>query len=449
MRPNIVYLHAHDAGRFCEPYGMPAVTPALMKLAREGVLFRKAFSAAPTCSPSRAALLSGQYPHQIGMLGLTGQGWRFTDYSRHLVRVLGSLGYHTALAGCEHEAPKDDLGVLGYAELLDDKEQGEFYQPSITHAEEFIAREAARASAQDAGRPFFLSVGTDEPHRNNIARPDLGIGTESEIFSKTRYYDVSRLDARYTAPLANLPDLPEIRRDVASLAVGVGIMDEYFGRVIDAIDHHGLGDSTLIIATTDHGIEFAGGKKTLSDLGTGVFLIIRGPGGFRGGRVVEQIVSQVDLFPTIMELIGAKAPAWLEGSSLLPVATTAGSSEPVRDFVFTEQTYHGSLEPIRAVRSERYKLIQRKVTPAPRMRHAGPTTPLLEAIGWYERSDAAEEFYDLYLDPQEACNRIDDATLSEEIGAHRTAITTWMTTTNDPFVSGRLPQPPERQDSRG
>lgn len=157
---------------------------------------------------------------------------------------------------------------------------------------------------------------------------------------------------------------------------------------------------------------------------------------------MEQMVSQIDLFPTIMEVIGAEPLDGLEGSSLLPVVREPQSSEPVHDFIFTEQTYHGSLEPIRAVRSERYKYVQRKVTPAPRMRQAGPTTPLLEDVGWYERSNATEEFYDLYLDPQEACNRIDDPRLSDELSAHRAALTTWMTATNDPFISGGFPAPP-------
>lgn len=438
MRPNIVYLHSHDAGRFIEPYGFPVHTPALMRLAREGVLFRKAFAAAPTCTPSRSALLSGRYPHQCGMFGLTGQGWRFDDYGHHLVRVLGEEGYHTALAGCQHEAGHDDLSPLGYHEVLDPEDPGEFHQQSLERAEEFIARQAA-GGAPERG-PFFLSVGIDEPHRNNIARPALGIGDESARFSKTRYYDPDRLDARYTAPLANLPDLPEIRRDVESLREGVRIMDEYMGRIVDAIDQQGLRETTLVVATTDHGIEFAGGKKTLGDLGTGVMLIVRGPGGFEGGRVIEPVVEQFDLYPTILELAGANPRPWVEGRSLLPLVR--GETGRLHDFVFTEQTYHGSAEPLRAVRSERYKLVRRIITPAPVKRHDGPTTPLLEEIGWYERSDATEELYDLYLDPQEACNRIGDPRYSEVASELSSALDAWMERTGDPFPSGSFPEPP-------
>ena len=434
MKPNIVYLHAHDAGRFAQPYGYPVETPALMAFARQGVLFRKAFAAAPTCSPSRAALLSGRYPHQCGMFGLTGQGWRMADYGHHLVRVLGEEGYHTALAGCQHEAAHTDLSPLGYDEVLDGEHAGEFYQDSTTRAEEFIARFASGSG------PFFLSFGIDEPHRNNIARPALGIGKESARFSKTRYYDPDTLDWRYTAPLPHLPDLPEIRRDVESLCEGVRIMDEYMGRIIGAIDHHGLRDQTLIIVTTDHGIEFAGGKKTLSDLGTGVMLMLRGPGGFEGGHVIEPIVEQLDVYPTILELIGAKPRPWAEGKSLLPLVR--GETGSLHDYVFTEQTYHGTLEPIRAVRSERYKLVRRKRTPAPIMRQDGPTTSLLEGLGWYERADDTTELYDLYLDPLEACNRAGDARCARVLGDLSRALDSWMERTADPFATGDFPEPP-------
>ena len=87
--PNIVILHAHDCGRWCSPYGAPVNTPHLAAFATQGIVFRHAFSTAPTCSPARASLFSGHYPHQVGMYGLAGpQGWAFDDYGKHLVHSL-------------------------------------------------------------------------------------------------------------------------------------------------------------------------------------------------------------------------------------------------------------------------------------------------------------------------------------------------------------------------
>ncbi|MFP4356269.1 MAG: sulfatase-like hydrolase/transferase, partial [Phycisphaerae bacterium] len=103
-RPNIVYIHSHDTGRYIQPYGYPVDTPRLQAFAEQGALFRKAFCAGPTCSPSRAALLSGQSPHNAGMLGLAHRGFCQMDFSRHIQHVLGEHGYETALSGMQHVA---------------------------------------------------------------------------------------------------------------------------------------------------------------------------------------------------------------------------------------------------------------------------------------------------------------------------------------------------------
>lgn len=84
---NIVYLHAHDAGRWIQPHGYAVSTPNLQRFAEQGVTFRQAFATAPTCGPSRCSLLTGRYPHEVGVYGLPGaQGWGLSDYSQHLAR---------------------------------------------------------------------------------------------------------------------------------------------------------------------------------------------------------------------------------------------------------------------------------------------------------------------------------------------------------------------------
>ena len=118
--PNIIFLHSHNSGRFIEPYGHAVPTPNLLRLANEGVLFRHAFAAAPTCSPSRAAFLTGQYPHSSGMLGLAHRGFALADPERHIARTLGAHGYETALCGIEHLAPHQNprVDVVGYDKVL-------------------------------------------------------------------------------------------------------------------------------------------------------------------------------------------------------------------------------------------------------------------------------------------------------------------------------------------
>lgn len=438
---NIVYLHAHDAGRFVQPYGYPVETPNLMRFAKESMLFRKAFAVSPTCAPSRAALTSGQYPHQVGMYGLPGlQGWLFDDYGKHLVRQFNRWEYLTVLAGVQHEADHQDFSCIGYQRVLESEhparpQPGEFYPETIDKVERFLA-------TYDRERPFFLSIGIDEPHRDNIPRPELNLHGKSDRFSKTRHYDPNRLDYRYTAPPPWLPDLPEIRRDMESFREGVRLMDEYMGRVFYALEHAGLSDTTLVIVTSDHGIEFPGGKKTLSDQGAQVMLMLRGPANtpFNGGQVVEPMVSHLDLYPTLCDLLEKEVEHPLAGKSLLPLAR--GDVDTLHKQIFTEQTYHGPLEPLRAVRTERYKLVRHYEDTAPLLRHDGPSAAIMENVSWYDRPIGREELFDLYLDPLEACNRAADPAYQSIKKDLQERLDKWMHETGDPFPTGVFPAPP-------
>lgn len=432
---NIVYLHAHDAGRFVQPYGYPVETPNLLAFAKQSVLFRKAFCTTPTCAPSRVALATGQYPHQVGMFGLPHEGWRLSDFSLHWVRNLREWGYETVLAGVQHECVRADIAELGYERMLDTRpEVGEFYQETLDHVERFLA-------TRKDDRPFFLSVGIDEPHRDNLKRPEINLHGKSDRFSKTRYYEPEKLDSRYTMPPPWLPDLPEIRQDMESYRFGVKLMDDYMGRVLFALQQHGLEGNTLVIVTSDHGIEFPGGKMTLSDQGTQVMLMIRGPQdtGFTGGRVLEPMVSHLDLFPTVCELIGRQPKQQLMGKSLLPLVKDEVSQ--LHRYIFSEQTHHVERgpEPQRAVRTERYKYVVRHFEKGPIMWHDGPTTPVMREAGWYNRPQQKEALFDLYLDPMEACNRIGDPALADVRAELSGVLQQWMEETGDPMARGEFP----------
>src|SRR3712207_1473568 len=116
-RPNVLYVHSHDTGRYVQPYGHAIPTPNIQRLAEEGVLFRQAFCAGPTCSPSRSGLLTGQSPHSSGMLGLAHRGWALDNYGQHLVNTLRGAGYSSTLIGVQHEAA--DPTQIGYDRIVD------------------------------------------------------------------------------------------------------------------------------------------------------------------------------------------------------------------------------------------------------------------------------------------------------------------------------------------
>jgi N-sulfoglucosamine sulfohydrolase len=412
QRPNILYIHSHDTGRYLQPYGYAVPTPHIQRLATEGVLFRQAFCAAPTCSPSRAALLTGQAPHSSGMMGLAHRGFALRDYGQHIVHTLRAAGYTSTLIGMQHVAA--DPAVIGYDRVAD--------VPS-SHASA-VAPAAVEFLSGKPQKPFFLDVGFDETHR-----PFHDPGPTE--------------DPRYVRPPAPLPDTPETRADMAAYLASARVLDGAVGSVLDALAANGLADNTLVISTTDHGLAFPGMKGGLLDHGIGVSLIMRGPGGFTGGKVVDAMVSQIDLFPTLCDLLDIPRPAWLQGESFLPLVR--GERAEGDEAIYAEVTYHAAYEPQRAVRTKRWKYIRRfgeRRGPVLPNVDDSPSKDVWLAHGWRERTIPAEQLYDLVFDPNEACNLAGDpayAVVRQEM-ANRLA--RWMFDTDDPLLRGPVPAPP-------
>ena len=414
-QPNIIYIHSHDTGRYVQPYGHAIPTPNIHQLAQEGVLFRQAFCANPTCSPSRASLLTGQWAHSCGMGGLVNRGWSLPHPERLLPRVLQDAGYQTVRAGFQHVV-KDPLAG-GFERILEEGDKAE--------------ERAAAFLAEVHERPFFLDVGFSATHRKGRGFDPPPAGEMPT-------------DPRYVRPPAPLPDAPETREDMAAYIDAARTLDAQIGRVLAALDECGLRDDTLVVCTTDHGIAFPLMKCHLSDHGMGVMLIVRGPGGFAGGQVSDALVSQIDLFPTICALVGIEAPAWLQGTSLLPLVN--GERDAVREEVFAEVNYHVCYEPQRAVRTARWKYILRLHD---RSRPLLPdcddslSKDFMLAHGWREREEAEERLYDLFYDPHETRNLAADPAYAEVLAALRERLARWRQDTDDPLLREPFFMPPQ------
>ena len=407
MGPNIVYIHTHDTGRYISPYGYDVPTPNIARLAREGALFRKAHTAAPTCSPSRAALLNGNWPHENGMIGLVHRGARLADPGQHLARVLAGAGYDNVLVGLQHVAPKDELSALGYDEIID---------LAANHAADVGPAAADWLSRRRSDRPFFLSVGFFETHR---------VYPEADV----------RDDPRYLSPPPGYPDTPNTRMDTARLHTSLRSVDDAVGLVLAALDAGGLRTDTIVIFTTDHGLPWPEAKCNLGDAGTGVALVIRGPRGFSGGKVIDALVSQIDIFPTLMEVIGLPRPLWLRGESLLPLLGAAGLE--IRSEIFAEVTCHAAAEPMRAIRTQEWLYIKRfdggglRVLPNV---DESDTKRLYVEHGWTASPPAARELYNVVLDPLEKRNCVDDQDCAQITEALDAKLHEWMVATNDPLL---------------
>lgn len=413
IRPNIIYLHSHDTGRYVQPYGFGVPTPNIQRLAEEGVLFRQAFCAAPTCSASRTALLTGQSPHSAGMTGLVNRGWQLNDYNQHLLHTLRGAGYHTVLGGLQHL--HQERTHLGFDQII--------APPKSTMVAEVAP--AAAAFLQNAPQqPFFLDVGFFETHRD--------------------FPQADPAAARYLRPPAPLPDTPDTRQDMADFVKMAGELDRGVGIILDALAAAGLAENTLVIQTTDHGLAFPAMKCNLTDHGIGVLLIMRGPGGFTGGQVYDAMISHIDLFPTLCEYLNVAPPSWLQGKSLLPVIR--GEHDEINDAIFAEVTYHAAYEPQRAIRTQRHKYIRRygeRTKPVLPNCDDSLSKDLWLAAGWQEREVATEQLYDLRFDPNEMQNLAALPAYADTLQDLRQRLDQWMTTTADPLLNQQpAPAPP-------
>jgi N-sulfoglucosamine sulfohydrolase len=409
--PNILYLHSHDTGRYIEPYGYAIRTPRIQRFAEEGFLFRQAFCVASTCSGSRAALVTGEYAHSNGMMGLAHRGWSLNDYGHHIHHVLRPLGYRSILVGEQHIA--NDVNRIGYDEVA---------HLDSTRVDDVVPV-AVEILRDRPAEPFYLSVGFFETHRRFFSPPPRA--------------------ENYVRPPTNLPDLPATRRDMAAFAASAASLDRGVGAVLDALDQAGFADNTLVILTTDHGAPFPGAKTTMTDRGVGVFLILRGPDGFRGGQATDALVSHIDVFPTICEVVAAQVPDWAQGVSLLPLAD--GSVDRVRDAVFAEGTYHAAYEPQRMVRTERWKYVRRfepRTEPVLPNIDESPSKDVWLELGWPSWLLDEHQFYDLALDPNESRNLASDPGYGKVLGELQARLEHWMRETNDPLLQGPVAPPP-------
>lgn len=425
-KPNILLVTCHDLGKRLGCYGVRGLTtPALDTLAREGVLFENAFSTAPLCSPSRGALLTGVHPHVNGLMGLVNRGWNLPGTYPTLPELFRRHGYTTTLFGLQHER-KEPVEV-GYDAHI---------HPQRPHTCETVSAEFdswLRARGR-ADRPFFASVGFFETHRP---------------FKDPRYKadDPASVDVP-----PYLPDAPEVREDLADLHGMVFAVDAAMDRILAALEETMAARNTLVIFTTDHGIAFPRAKATLYDPGIETALLMRWPAGFEKARRFPHLVSNVDLFPTILEAAGLPVPAHAEGRSLMPLLR--GDNFEMRREVFAGKTWHDVYDPIRAIRTEKFKYIRnfpgdggaaassRPALSLPVDIEQSPSRKALAAKGDPHLAPRAEdELYDLTQDPHELNNVAHVRAYAPAVAELRARLLRWMEETNDPLLQGPVPCP--------
>jgi len=432
--PNVLMITCHDLGRSLHCYGMPTVhTPRLDAFAASGVRFTQAFCTAPQCSPSRSSLFTGRYPHANGMMGLGHRdfAWDLHPAERHLGQVLHDAGYATQLVGVHHESRHRDAAEVAARcgmEMVSFEERGEVITAqAIAHLTAFAQED----------RPFYLQVGYSEPHRMiaQARHEDDYMGFIGDYITPD--------DTLNVTVLPYLRDTPGTRRELAELQGAVRYVDTAIGDLLDALHAQGREADTLVIFTTDHGVALPRAKCALYDPGLEVALMLRLPArGWNGGRVLDALLSNVDVFPTILDALGLPVSATVQGRSFRPLLD--GEAYIPRECVYGEMTYHDYYDPRRAIRTAQHKLIV-NFTAAPAFMdpsqswrpRSDTTTPANPKLAYHPLM----ELYDLAADPWEQHDCADDpayATVRTDLLAQLGA---WMRDTGDPLLKGAVTSP--------
>jgi arylsulfatase A-like enzyme len=436
-RPNVVLIHPHNLGQHLGCYGREIETPNVDALAEEGVRFENYFCTASHCSPARGSIWTGKYPHNNGLIGLAHLGWELNDGERTLVMDLNDAGYSTHLFGLQHISSNPTRA--GFQQV-----EGSVHEFSVDEPADDVAEsvETFLRGVDADDQPFFASVGFSEVHREPLVERCLDCGWTFDLPG----YDSD--DPDDVDPLAYLPDRPGVREELAHFRGMVYAIDEAVGRIDDALATAGLADDTILVFTTDHGIGFPRSMGTCYDPGVQTALVMRWPDRFEAGAVCEQLLSAVDFRPTMLELLGEEPPGDVDGRSFAPLLT-GGEYDP-RERIFLEFTWHSKYNPMRAVRTERYKYVRnfgdlpRVYIPAPLFSSEAGKEVRAE---FYGSQRPEEELYDLHEDPHERENVAQDPSYAEAVSSLRDEVDRWMRETGDRLLEGKWP-PSDVQEER-
>ncbi|EMA37235.1 sulfatase family protein [Halobiforma nitratireducens] len=455
--PNVLLMTCHDLGRYLGCYGADVETPNLDAFAERGVLFENHFVTAPQCSPSRGSFMTGRHPHVNGLMGLAHGDWELHDGERILPHYLGERGYETHLFGLQHITQDTDRLDYDYVHS-----EGNLYpgvSPAVHQANR--ARNVADVVSGFLERdgfdaPFFATIGFFELHR--VEEKNGRFGFDSD------HYETD--DPDEVRPPTYLPDRRGIRQDLAEMHGMVRAVDDAVGSILEALEETGLDEETLVVFTTEHGIAFPRAKGSCYDPGIEAALLLRYPGVADDGTRYDELLSNVDVLPTILELVaradnggdeqedpdsggseggGGNTDEYeqfddIDGRSFCPLLTDDEADEyDPRDRIFAGMTWHDMFNPVRAIRTERYKYI-RNFWHLPKV-YLTKDVFASEAGRAVRETDGVpprpyEELYDLAESPQEDENVVFEPRYQDVRERLSRELQEWMETTDDPLLDG-------------
>lgn len=438
-KPNILLIVSEDNGPELGCYGDAyARTPHLDRLAAQGVRFERAFVPQAGCSQSRASFLTGLYPHQHGQIGLATWGFRvYRDDIPNLPRSLKEAGYRTGIIGKLHINPESAF-PFDFHEI----KSGNFARKELPdysrHASTFI---------HAGDQPFFLSVNYPDAH-DTWLRQVNGLPAEPQTADQVQAMSYMGIDP------------PGMREMVADYYNCISRMDSLVGELLAELERSGKANNTIVVYLGDHGADMLRGKRTCYEGGLRIPLLIRWPEKIEP-QVRQELVSTIDLMPTLLAAADARSPSGLAGRDLRPLF--ASGKPQWRTHYFAEYHTHAAAPnyfPQRSVRTDRYKLIENLLPGEVHPDYDNTITKLekeakrREVVGGLDLTNAIShaapqvraayarmrqppqvELYDLQADRYEFNNLADLPEHADLVRELRATLKQWREDTQDPLLN--------------
>lgn len=438
-RPNILFITADDLNY--NSLGItgcpiPGVTPNIDRLAQEGIRFVHAHVTSAVCQPSRSVLMTGRYPHRNGAFGFGPINPEVTT----LQELLRAAGYYNGIIGKEtHLAPAYKFCWDAYIRT-NDKENGYGRDPQVyyRYTKQLIDEAVSKEE------PFFLMANSHDSHRPFA-------GSENELKAFGRNTNVSRVFTPEEIEIPRfLPDLPDVRKEVAQYFSSVHRCDETVGEILRALKESGQEENTLVMFLSDNGMAFPFAKTNCYLTSTKTPWIVRWPGKIKPGVVDEEhFISGIDFMPTILETVGLPKADGLDGRSFLDLLLGQTQANRSRVFTVFNQTAAKKDYPMRSVQNKRFGYIyndwsdqenvfinesQSGLTFKAMQQAAEHDEVISKRVSFFQYR-VKEELYDFEKDPDALVNLIAEPEYSHVVNDSRKELLQAMSSTNDPITS--------------
>jgi N-sulfoglucosamine sulfohydrolase len=420
--PNILWITSEDNSPMMGCYGDElATTPNLDQLAREGFMYTRAYANCPVCAPARNTIITGVYAASNGNEQMR-SNYKKSELVRTYAELLREAGYY-----CTNNSKTDyNASNIDPSKIWDENSNTAHYKN------------------RPEGKPFFAIFNLMESHESMIFQKNPITGRENPVNIAPPRHN----PARVILPPYH-PDIPEMRHDWALYYDKIEIMDGLAGDLLRELDELGEADNTIVFYYGDHGGVLARSKRYLYETGTRVPFIVRIPEKFRSlypgsepGSAVDRIISFVDLAPTLMSLIGADIPGYMQGDAFLGEQKT----EAPEYVHMTRGRMDERIDMSRAVRDRKYRYIRNYMPFRIPLQHLAFLFTATSAQAWEDLFKAGklnevqsapfmpkpvEELYDTEKDPWEVHNLATDPAHREVLVRMREENRSWMARIRD------------------